>query len=406
MKLVFFTNTYPYGIGEQWKKNEIEEFVRHFEEVIVIPLSFGYNKDNPKVLPAKARLDGPLFEKEGIILRPKDIFKILFHKHVYSFLLEFFSKKVFRSKKHIISWAVATLNIIRLLSHNTIKMIEALPDNSVLYFFWGRGTSDVIPFLNTRRFKKVLVRMHRYDLFEYANDNYIPYRGKLMKKNDVLIAPCSEAGVRHLAELYPKAQSHVKLIRLGTTSNGKKSSMSHDGVLRIVSCSVLSDVKRINIMIESLQYLDMPVVWKHLGNGPLENDLKAKAESIGVANKFIFEGFINSDDINTLYTNSTFDLFINTSSSEGVPVSIMEAFAAGIPVLATDVGGTGEIVDKSVGELLPENITPQDLAAKITEFYRLGNDKKASLRENAYRRFRERSDAHRLSKELVEILMN
>jgi glycosyltransferase involved in cell wall biosynthesis len=406
MKLVFFTNTYPYGIGEQWKKNEIEAFVRHFEEIRVVPLSFGYNKDNPKILPAKARLDGPLFEKEGIIIRPKDIFKILFHKHVYSFLHEFFSKKVFRSKKHIISWAVATLNIIRLLSHNTIRMIDTLPDNTVLYFFWGRGASDVIPFINTRRFKKVLVRMHRYDLFEYANDNYIPYRGKLMQKNDVLIAPCSEAGVRHLAELYPEAQNHIKLIRLGTTSNGRKSSMSHDGVLRIVSCSVLSDVKRVNIMIESLQYLDMPVVWKHLGNGPLENDLKAKAESIGVADKFIFEGFVNSDDINGLYTNGTFDLFINTSSSEGVPVSIMEAFAAGIPVLATDVGGTSEIVDDTVGALLTKDITSEQLAASITKYYSLDNAQKEKIRERAFNRFKQMADSDKLIIELINILKN
>ncbi|NCO54621.1 MAG: glycosyltransferase, partial [Bacteroidetes bacterium] len=46
------------------------------------------------------------------------------------------------------------------------------------------------------------------------------------------------------------------------------------------------------------------------------------------------------------------DLFINVSESEGIPVSIMEALSAGIPVIATNVGGTNEIVNNDVGFLI------------------------------------------------------
>ena len=48
------------------------------------------------------------------------------------------------------------------------------------------------------------------------------------------------------------------------------------------------------------------------------------------------------------------DLFINTSSSEGVPVSIMEALSVGIPIIATDVGGTKEIVTKTTARIASE----------------------------------------------------
>ncbi|MBS1774570.1 MAG: glycosyltransferase [Bacteroidetes bacterium] len=405
MELIFFTNHYPYGIGEQWKKNELSVFNENFDKITVIPYSYGNNKNQRKELPDKAVLQNPLFEQDGIILKKSDFLKILFHKYASVFIKEFLTKRVYKSKINTISWACATIGIIRMLAHPAIKKLNELSSDTVLYFFWGRGIADVIPFINTGKFRKVLVRMHRYDIFEYANNNYIPYRSILMKKENVLIAPCSKAGVEHLNELYPNAKN-VKLIRLGTRSNGKVSKMSEDGVLRIVSCSVLTSVKRVHLMIESLQYINSRVIWRHIGNGVLEKELKSLVEKVGVADKFIFEGFVNSDDINDLYTSGQFDLFVNTSSSEGVPVSIMEAFAAGIPVLATNVGGTSEIVDESVGGLLAEGVTPKQLANAINSYYQLTTDKKQKIRDNAYARFASMSDSDKLSKELVEILKN
>jgi len=47
------------------------------------------------------------------------------------------------------------------------------------------------------------------------------------------------------------------------------------------------------------------------------------------------------NDVLNYYASNPVDVFINTSSSEGLPVSIMEAMSFGIPVIATNVGGTG-----------------------------------------------------------------
>ena len=56
------------------------------------------------------------------------------------------------------------------------------------------------------------------------------------------------------------------------------------------------------------------------------------------------------------------DVFVNVSSTEGTPVSIMEAVSCGIPVLATAVGGNVEIVQERNGYLLSENPTPDEIA--------------------------------------------
>ena len=65
-----------------------------------------------------------------------------------------------------------------------------------------------------------------------------------------------------------------------------------------------------------------------------------------------FMGYVPNVEIMQFMEESNVDVFINLSTSEGVPVSIMEAQSYGIPVIATNVGGTGEIIDKDNGILL------------------------------------------------------
>jgi glycosyltransferase involved in cell wall biosynthesis len=62
-------------------------------------------------------------------------------------------------------------------------------------------------------------------------------------------------------------------------------------------------------------------------------------------------------------------LFVNLSDSEGLPVAIMEAMSAGVPVVATDVGGTAEIVSSAKsGVLLEPDPAVADISAAIEAF--------------------------------------
>ena len=159
-------------------------------------------------------------------------------------------------------------------------------------------------------------------------------------------------------------------------------------------------------MIESMQYLDMPVLWRHVGDGVLRQELEALVQERSLTGKFIFEGMIDSRKVLDFYTANTFDLFINTSAGEGVPFSIMEAFSAGIPVMATDVGGSGEIAGADTGALLPADLAPEMLAAAIKKFYLLSPEEKNKLRNNALSSYRRLWDANKLAGELEDILKN
>src|ERR1700740_47785 len=100
MKLIYFTASYPYGLGEQWKTNELNALVHHFDEITVIPYSYGGNFDKPTTVLKGTRVTPPLFRKEGDVLRKTDLIRILFNRKAPLFLREFLRKKVYRNKMH------------------------------------------------------------------------------------------------------------------------------------------------------------------------------------------------------------------------------------------------------------------------------------------------------------------
>lgn len=409
MKLYYFTASYPYGLGEEWKAHELRELVHVFEEITVIPFSYAGNFDAPKILPAGVRLKGPLFRTEGKPLRASDLLKILFHRKVFVFMQEFFRKRVYRKKTHFTSWVAATLNSIRLLRHPVIRSIitgakeearTGAAKKTILYFYWGKGGCEFLPFIDTNLFFKVFVRMHRYDLFEHVNDGYIPYRERLLKKITVA-APSSKAGFDHLRALYPRYADKVQLFRLGTLWNGKRVASSQDGVFRVVSCSFLAPVKRVNLMVESLRYIDFPIEWRHVGDGAQRKDIDALIAKYGLEKKFIIEGIIDARHLQDYYASRRFDLFVNVSASEGIPMSIMEALFLGIPVMATGVGGNGEIVDDQGGRLLPSDPDPRQIADALQAYYRLPPEEKERIRDNAHEKCVRDWDLQKLTRELI-----
>ncbi len=103
------------------------------------------------------------------------------------------------------------------------------------------------------------------------------------------------------------------------------------------------------------------------GDGPLREQLNARIERLGLADRFILTGFrSNLDDY-----FPHFDLFAQSSHTEGLPNVILEAFAASVPVVATAVGGTPEIVEDGQNGLL---VPAGDAPALASAIMRLTND--------------------------------
>lgn len=85
------------------------------------------------------------------------------------------------------------------------------------------------------------------------------------------------------------------------------------------------------------------------GDGPLMEDLKREAETLGITNAIRFLGFRR--DIEVLY--SATDLLLFPSAQEGLPCAVQEALGMGVPVIAADVRGSRDLVDDHCGRLVP-----------------------------------------------------
>lgn len=140
---------------------------------------------------------------------------------------------------------------------------------------------------------------------------------------------------------------------------------------------------------------DRPFRMVLAGDGPLLPDVRAEAEALGLteSGRVVFAGF--REDIRNLYAGS--DLYINSSQHEALSFLIIEAMAAGLPVIATDMGGNRDIVNEEAGcGLLVEYDNPGSMADAMK---RMIEDPEllARCREGAKRTVLEKFDIRKMS---------
>jgi glycosyltransferase involved in cell wall biosynthesis len=108
------------------------------------------------------------------------------------------------------------------------------------------------------------------------------------------------------------------------------------------------------------------LVFVVVGKGPDFEEVKAKIVQLGLQRNFRLTGFVSDGDLPFYYNVA--DLFaLPSKSGEGLPLVALEAMACGLPVIATDVGGTSEVMSEDYGKLVPPN-SPISLAEAILEF--------------------------------------
>lgn len=232
---------------------------------------------------------------------------------------------------------------------------------------------------------KIISRAHRYDLYEESNsDKYIPMR-EFILNNMSKVYLISENGKEYLGNKYPEYKEKMVVSKLGTSDNGVENYHKTERI-RIVSCSNIVKVKRVDALVECLSKIDnINIDWVHFGGGEGEEDIKLMAEKMLGSNiSYDIKGKVDNKTVLEYYKKNIIDIFINLSASEGIPVSIMEAISFGIPCIATNVGGTGEIVYNNInGFLLDAEFRINDVVNIIENYNNMSYEEIMELRHNA-----------------------
>jgi glycosyltransferase involved in cell wall biosynthesis len=112
------------------------------------------------------------------------------------------------------------------------------------------------------------------------------------------------------------------------------------------------------------------------GSGPERQNLENMARDLGIAGAVTFAGRIDNEKIPALYASA--DLMLNPSTVDNMPISILEAFASGVPVVSTDVGGVPFIAEHERTALLIPARAPERMAEAMIELL-LDQDKAQRL---------------------------
>jgi glycosyltransferase involved in cell wall biosynthesis len=135
------------------------------------------------------------------------------------------------------------------------------------------------------------------------------------------------------------------------------------GVPTIVTAGRLAHAKNLPLLVQSLEQLSRTVAYRAwiLGTGELEGDLRAMLAQSPVKDRVALLGF----QPNPWKFMARADLFLLTSRYEGFGNVLIEAMAAGLPVVATASYGTRDIVEHDVTGLLVERHEPDAVAAAV-----------------------------------------
>lgn len=112
------------------------------------------------------------------------------------------------------------------------------------------------------------------------------------------------------------------------------------------------------------------------GVGSLEADLRAQARRLDIDDAVSFTGRVEPDDMPALFDAA--DVFVNASVLDNQPVSILEAFAAGTPVITTPPGDIPAMVDDGVTGVIVPDHTPAGLAGAVLSLI-ASSDRAAAL---------------------------
>ena len=296
------------------------------------------------------------------------------------------------------------------------ELVQFIKDEKIDYIHCNTPTGGLLGRLAGRKckVKKVIYQAHGFHFYKGAPLKnwllYYPVERWLAHYTDALITINNEDFER--AKKNFKLRNHGKVyyvpgVGIDTTQynlekkfrEGKRRELGlNEGDIAVISMGDLIDRKNYGTAIRAIAEANEPKLKYFIcGKGPEEENLKELAESLGVTKQIHFLGF--RSDIKELLTAA--DIFLFTTKQEGLPRSMMEAMASGLPCIASKIRGNTDLLDSTEGGFLCKAI---DTAAYAEKLKLLANDKE--LRETMGRNnivTIQRFKPETVSKEIVKI---
>jgi len=221
---------------------------------------------------------------------------------------------------------------------------------------WARKNNVPLLINSRMRYREGKLRNFIICIFKILSKKVVRYSKKI-------IATQGECSKQEFLRWFPEAKEKIEVITTGLDiSKFQKEGESYDfrkkyniskNKIIVLSVARVYPVKRIDLLVKAFSKAKEKNKNLLLVNiGPFEEEEKKKIDKIieeeNLNKDIIFTGSIDNKDLAPAYKAS--DIFINTSETEGICFSFLEAMAFEIPIIAFDVGGnSGVVEDKKIG---------------------------------------------------------
>ena len=218
------------------------------------------------------------------------------------------------------------------------------------------GTQHGLPELVNRKWNLKYFALNRINLFILSRW----FRGTVAVSNDVRKA---------LLEQYGFTEKRTFLIYNGTQESDAPIRERTGKDFTVGAAGRFFPVKDFPLMVEIARNAvekESGIRFEIAGDGPEKDRVAEMIRRHGIEKSFLLRGFI--EDVASFYKE--IDVYMNTSVHKGIPMSVLEAMAQGLPVIAPDVGGLGEIIEDGVQGFLVKGRDPNDFADRCVRLYK------------------------------------
>ncbi len=185
----------------------------------------------------------------------------------------------------------------------------------------------------------------------------------------------SQSVCRHIARDIHVPENKIHLLYNGTEIDHFRSAVVHPFLLELKKKGrrIILNIGRLEPSKNQILFLRVCCLLKERfadldfvlsGDGNLRKELEAYSHTLGLSERCHFMGL--QSDIASILAGS--DVFVQTSDFEGLPNAVIEAMCAGVPVVATDAGGTREIVQDGINGFLVQRDDEKALVDRISMF--------------------------------------
>jgi glycosyltransferase involved in cell wall biosynthesis len=356
MKLLYVTSTFPYGPGEGFLEAELAALRRLGDEITVVPLrrARGVVHEDATRLGARVEahslaaprvLAGALAE---LVRQPQACARLL--------------RELFRSRSR------------RILAKNLAAFPKALwvarrargLGVEHVHAHWAATTATLALVAGELSGVPWSFTAHRWDI---AEDNLLA----LKLRRASWVRAIDEGGASRLAVAGGAGAGDVEVLHMGVTLPPLRPFTNGTGDPRLLTAGFLYEVKGHRDLAEALALLaaeGREVSWDVAGDGPLRDPIAEQVARLGLGERVRLLGFVSHDELLARLRRREWAAVVLPSVEtadgvhEGIPVSLVEAMASGVPVVATATGGIPELLDGGAGLLVPQR-DPAALAAAL-----------------------------------------